>query len=536
MMGRTGKLLILGLVLAAGMLAQEPEGAKPLSEAEFVTLVNAKTPPEQIVAEIRARGIAFELTPKLEEGLKSLQLEVLIEALTEPARVELRSNAAGAEVTVDGEKREPVSAQGEVGLSGLAPGTHIIQLRAEDYVSDSVQLFLKPGETRQVELELRAAVVATPGPLGTQVSVQAGTTADAALAELEFAKEPEERLPLLQKLVERYAESPLALLGYAQLQETYLQAEQFDNAIAAGENILQRDPRNFAARVRQVRASAGKGDLEKGFEYAAQASQLVEELPAAPPPEGITAESWESEKRDLLKDAQGELRTLAYTLFAGASQVADPARKVALLERFVEMFPASDYLGSALMQLALASQQRGDAEASLRWADRGLELNPDQGILLMLAADVLSERGQNLAKARALAAHLLELLSADPEKVRPEGLPEEQWASLRPLWEGTGHSVLGQVLLHEGAAQPAREKEITRRAVTEFRAASPLLKGQPQLYARNLYRLGFAHQKLGELALARDVLTEAAALESPYRPLAQDLLAKVKQALARRRR
>lgn len=524
------RLLVVASLLATGLVAQEPEAAKPMSEPEFLSLVQAKTPLEEIVAEVQARGIAFRVTPDLEETLKKMKaknMEDLLEALTAPATVEIHTNVPGARVTLDAEERGSVSPEGELVLTGVPAGRHLVRLQAEGHVSDRVDIFLKPGGTQRVEMELTSAIMSKPGPLGRQVSVQAGTAEDSALVELEFVKDPQARAQKLQDLIQRYNHSPLALLAYGMLQQTYLTNGQYDEAIAAGEEILQRDPQNFAARMRSARACRGKGELEAAFDYAAQARQQVEELRAAPAPAGTAPDAWEREKTSLLEEAEGELGNLAYDLFLAASAEPDPARKSAFLEKFVELFPQSDYSPQAFVSLAVAYQQQGKAEKMLVWADKALEANPNEPVALVLVSDALSDRGQRLDQARELGTRLLDLLTNEPEKVRPQGLSDEQWAAQRQLWEGLAHSALGQVLLHE---------ENTEEALGELRAASPALKGEKQLYARNLYRLGFAYAKLGgiqNMERAREVLNELVELGTAYAPPGRDLLQRVNQALAK---
>ena len=65
------------------------------------------------------------------------------------------------------------------------------------------------------------------------------------------------------------------------------------------------------------------------------------------------------------------------------------------------------------------------------------------------------------------------------------------------------------------------------QAVNAFRQAAPLLKSNPTSYARNQYRLGFTLAKMQKIPEARAALTEAAAIDSPYRALAQQTLAKI---------
>ena len=523
------RLLVIALLVWFALPAahgQEPD--RPMSEAEFISLVNAKTPEDKLIETVRARGVTFKPSAALDEGLRKLKFTRLLTALTEPATLEITVSVPGAEVLVDAEKRAAVSPDGRAVVGGIAPGEHSLDVRAGDYVDANQKLFLKPGETQRLEIALRAAVSLTSGPLGSRVSVQAGTPADAALAQLEFATTPEDRVEMLTKLVKEFASSPLAFEGYRLLQGTYLEMNRYDESLAAGDEILKRDPKNFSARVRQAHAYFGKGEAENALKAADEARALLDAVGTAVPPMGADPAAWQREKEELVETARNEWNGLAYSAYVGLSQVADPGEKRALLEHYLHIFPQSAYRPAALGLLALTAQQMGDAEGMMRYANLGLEANPDSPMLLILVSDVLSERGQELARARGLATRLLDLLKSSPDKVRPEGLSDEQWAAQREVWEGLTRSILGQILL--------REKD-TGAAIREFRAAMPLLQSQPLLSARNLYRLGFTLASIGgreNLQEAQRLLTEVVQSQTPYASLARDLLAKVQAKLGPR--
>lgn len=524
---RAGRILVIALLVAlAGPIARAQESERPMSEAELISLVNAKTPEDKLIAEVKSRGITFKPSAGLEDGLRKLKLTRLLATLIEPGTIEVTVNLPGADVLVDAEKRGAVPADGKVVVSGLAPGEHSVKVHAEDYVDANLDVFLKPGETRALKAELRQAVSATPGPLGMRVSVSAGTPADAALAQLEFAREPAARIEMLTKLVHDFDRSPLALLGYGMLQDAYIGAEQYDQALAAGQELLRRDPKNFSARVHQVQAYLGKGEVETAFQQAQEAHAQVEQLEKnIVPPMGADPAAWERDRQQLLESARGEWGNLSYTAFVAVSQVPDPARKRGLLEQFVELFPQSAYKEAAVVQLAVTAQQLGDADGALRWANAGLEANPNQGTLLVLAADVLGDTGKDLGRGREFATRLLGLIQNEPDKVRPAGLSDEQWAAQQKIWQGLAHSALGQINMYEGKA-PA--------GIEEFRTAAPFFAGQPGLEARNLYRLGYALASVGgrgNLQEAQTVLSQVVALNSPYAAPARDLLAKVEAAL-----
>ncbi|HXE75223.1 MAG TPA: PEGA domain-containing protein [Candidatus Xenobia bacterium] len=527
-------LVLLSAAVIAGLRAQEAES--PISEAEFVRMIQAKAPADQIVAAIRARGIAFKLSPQLESDLRTLKISsAVIDLLKAPGHLEIRANAPGGEVMVDGQPRGALSAEGILMVKDLASGPHVVRVRAEGRVPAQGDAFIKPGETARVDLVLLPAVSTTPGPLGARINVQAGTVEDAALVDLEFEKDPDARAKKVDAIAQQFGrDSPVTALAYGMLQDSYLTAGKYSEALAAGDKVLERDPLNFPAIVRQARAWAGQGLLENALEQAARAQRLVNELQTATPPSDLSPTAWESEKRKMSDTASAELQSLSYDLIVATTQVEDAGRRAKLAQRFLEVFPESPYRSSAYFTLAVAAQQQGDVPNLVKWSDAGLETEPHNAVLLMMLATTLAERGvaggpptkDDLEKARDAATRLLELLTKDPDKARVAGTSDEQWAAQKQVLEGMGHLSLAQVLLNEGA-DPLNKPKL-EQAIAEFKLAGPMIKSDNYSYARNQFLLGFAYAKLGEAASARAVLNEVVALDTPYRDHARDLLSKLK--------
>lgn len=529
-----GLLVLAGLLgpPAAGLAAQQASEPTPLRHNEFVDLVNAKVPSDDIVAQIKARGIDFQVTPELEASLQQVEGgPALLAALRAPATLEVMVNVAGAAVEVDGESRGTATADSPVVVSGLAPGSHLIHVAAERYVPERQSVFLKPDENHRVEIALGAAVETEPGLLGTEVNVKAGTKEDTLIVQVEAVSDPAQRIAQLEELAHNYADSPLSLLVYQMLQPAYMRKEQYDKALEVGQALLERDPENFGARLRIAQAHLRRGEIEPAFEAGEQARTILQEAKAKPGPETLSPVA----KEDMLEDAQQRLQNLAYDFYVTVARVTDPMQRSTFLERFLQLYPDSQYGSYALINLAYAYQQQGNPNKALEWGDKALETNPNEPAMLVLVSDILSDRGENLERAWELASRLVERLETDPGAVRPEGLADNQWERLRQLWEGTAQSVLGQVLLFQETAQKPAGMTKTRQAIEHFHKASPLLKIEPQLYARNLFRLGYAQAKVGDLAEAQETLNEVISLGTPYTAQAQDTLNRVVEGLQRRK-
>ncbi len=94
-------------------------------------------------------------------------------------------------------------------------------------------------------------------------------------------------------------------------------------------------------------------------------------------------------------------------------------------------------------------------------------------------------------------------------------MADEQWAQQKGLQKGLALSSLGQVNI---------EKKDNAQAVENLKAAAPLLKPDDGSYAQNQYRLGFALLNLKRTAEAKEALTQAASVNSPFRAKAQEKL------------
>jgi tetratricopeptide (TPR) repeat protein len=95
----------------------------------------------------------------------------------------------------------------------------------------------------------------------------------------------------------------------------------------------------------------------------------------------------------------------------------------------------------------------------------------------------------------------------------------------RKISAGVSHSTIGFAYL---------KQEKTAAAIPELKSATALLKGQDeQQYGRAMYGLGFAYGKLNKLTEAREVLTEAVKIQSPWQAMSQELLTKVNSARAK---
>lgn len=209
-----------------------------------------------------------------------------------------------------------------------------------------------------------------------------------------------------------------------------------------------------------------------------------------------------------------------------AYKATDPAAKAALLERYLAAFPDSAYSENAREQIAFAYQGARNADKMVASAQSAVAADPNDAPMLILLADYWSDSNSapHLDEAHADAQKALDAIQ---QAKKPGGVSDEQWQQQESLEKGIAYSCMGQVDAIKGR---------NVAAVAELKQANPLVQTNAFYYGRNLYRLGFLLAKLRRTAEAREVLTEAVGVDSPYKSHAQETLDKIGGAARPRKR
>ncbi len=361
--------------------------------------------------------------------------------------------------------------------------------------------------------------------IGKYVPIDAGSDADHALKAINAATDPAEKLALIDKFAAGPgAQGDMAIVADDLYVNYYLSQKNYDKAFEYGDKLFALDPDNFNNAVNLVRAAAEKGDEEKLASYGEKAGAILERFKSAPPPSGTDATKWEDGKRSTLRNNHDSIVYVQQLVYNGAYRSPDPSRRAALLMRFAQAFPDSDYAVPAMGVAATSYQQAQNTAKMLEVANSLLARHPDDLGMLLLLSDYYSEKGEQLAKAEEYATKAASL--ADSAQ-KPEGMSDEQWAREKALQKGLALSALGQINL---------QKKDSAQAIQNFQAAAPLLKGNDASYGRNQYRLGFAYLNLKKVPEAREAFTEAAAVKGPYQQLAGEKLKSLPATPARRKR
>lgn len=350
------------------------------------------------------------------------------------------------------------------------------------------------------------------GQIGKFVPIPAGSDADHALAEINAATDPPQKLALIDKFAAAQGQGDMAIIVDDTYVNYYLSVKNYDKAFEFGDKLFALDPDAFANGVNMVRAAEEKGDTEKLFSYGEKVSGILNRYKASPAPEGKSEDQWKLQKEATLQSVRDSATYVEQLVFTGAYRSTDAAKRAALLVRFAQMFPESVYADQAMGVAATSYQQAQNTPKMLEVANGLLAKDPKNVAMMLLLADYYSEKGEQLDKADANAK---KAISALDSAKKPEGETDEQWQGQKSLQKGLALSALGQVNI---------QRKDNASAVSNLQAAAPLLKSDPGSYARNQYRLGFALLNLKKIPEAKVALTEAASVNSPYKALAQDKL------------
>jgi tetratricopeptide (TPR) repeat protein len=364
-------------------------------------------------------------------------------------------------------------------------------------------------------LLLALAAPSARAQFGKRVMVKAGTPEDKALSAIYAAGSPAEKIALLDKFAAQYGKGDLKILAGELYVEAYLAQNNYPKVYESGDQVLALDPNNLTVAAELVRAARAAGDLAKEFSYGDRVGAILSRVKASPPPAGVTAADWGSEKGA----AYAKLApTISYTqqlLYTSAANLPDAHQKIAMLERFLAAFPDSPYVSNAELEVAGTYRESGETAKMLEFARKRLAQDPNDIAMNLLLADYLSETGKDLGEAKASAQKALELLAAAKQ---PAGVSGTDWQKQLSVQKGLAYSALGQADVTRG-----RDSQ----AVEAFEQAAPLLESSPINYARNQYRLGYTLAKMRRFAEARKALEQAAALDTPFKRLAQEELGKL---------
>lgn len=360
-------------------------------------------------------------------------------------------------------------------------------------------------------------------PAGAQIdriSIAAGTEEDHALQAISNEQDAQKKLAMYEEFVQKFSSNPAAVAyGNWQLAQAYQAAGDLQKALDYGDKALVGSPHNLDILVSQASLAQQAKNNAKLIDYAAKGGEVCQSIAKQPKPEGMSDEDFTRKVTDDKTAAQSSCDFLETTGFNVITSENDPKSRMAAIEKFTAAYPDSKFQDqvSNYALYTLGPGQLNDHARLVSFGEKTLTANPTSLPALLLLAGYYGDdtKPGSSAKAVTYAQKAIEVAKADA--------PDADKS--RKISAGVAHNILGYADL---------KQEKTASAIPELRSAAALLKGQDeQQYARALYGIGFAYGKMNKLTEAREVLTEAVKIQSPWQAMTQDLLTKVNSARAK---
>ncbi len=357
---------------------------------------------------------------------------------------------------------------------------------------------------------------------GAQVDhivIAAGTDEDHALTDISNEQDPQKKLAMYQAFVEKFAANPAAAAyGSWQLSQAYQGSGDLQKALDFGDKALAGSPHNLDILVSLASVAQQAKNPAKMMDYSAKGGEVCHSIGKQAKPDGMSDEEFAKRNSEEKADAQNSCDFLETCGFNVIQTESDPKVRMADIERFSAAYPDSKFQDPVSSYALDSLSQLKDNARLVAYGEKALAGNPNSLPALLLLANFYGDDSKpgSSAKAVSYAQKAIEVAKADA--------PDADKS--RKLSAAVAHSTVGFAYL---------KQEKTASAVPELKTATALLKGQgeDQQYARALYGLGFAYGKLNKLTEAREVLSEAVRIQSPWQPMSQDLLAKVNGARAK---
>jgi tetratricopeptide (TPR) repeat protein len=362
-------------------------------------------------------------------------------------------------------------------------------------------------------------LLAHAGAQGNKIEIPAGTPEDHDLQAITNEQDAAKKLAMYQDFVQKYSSNPAAVAyGNWQISQTYQTSGDLNKALEYGDKALGGSPKNLDILVSQASIAQQAKDNAKLIDYATKGGEVCRSIGKQPKPDGVSDDDFKRQVDDEKSAAKNSCDFLESAGFNVIASENDAKSRMADIEKYSTAFPESKFQNQVANYAMYSLGQLNDQTRLVAYGEKTLAANPNSLATLLLLASFYGDdtKPGSAAKAVSYAQKAIAVAKADAADADKS----------RKLSAGVAHTIVGYTY--------AFKQDKTQAAIPELKTAAGLLKGQDdQQYARALYGLGYAYGKLNKLTEARDVLSEAVKIQSPWQKISEDLLGKVNAARAK---
>jgi tetratricopeptide (TPR) repeat protein len=362
-------------------------------------------------------------------------------------------------------------------------------------------------------------LAARAGAQGNKIEIAAGTPEDHDLQAITNEQDAAKKLAMYQDFVQKYSSNPAAVAyGNWQISQTYQASGDLNKALEYGDKALGGSPKNLDILVSQASIAQQAKDNAKLIEYSVKGGEACNSVGKQPKLEGVSDDDFKRQIADEKSASQSSCDFLESAGFNVIASENDAKTRMADIEKYSAAFPDSKFQDQVANYAMYSLGQLNDQTRLVAYGEKILAANPNSLPALLLLANFYGDDSKPGSAAKAVSYAQKAIVAAKADA--PDADKSHKVSA------GVAHTIVGYVY--------AFKQDKTTAAIPELRAAAGLLKGQDdQQYARALYGLGYAYGKLNKLTEARDVLSEAVKIQSPWQKISEDLLGKVNAARAK---
>lgn len=360
----------------------------------------------------------------------------------------------------------------------------------------------------------------------------ANTPEDELMLVVNGSENPQQQLAALDKFAQTYADSKFMPCVDEYYTIVYLKMNNYDKAIEYGEKGLSANYQDMMLILNVLKGYVGSGKVsDAAFDFILKAPDQIKAEANPLRPASVTDAEWQKSLQENADQAKAERAYVTYAFYQLVPRLSDPNKQIEALDKFVKAFPETETTNAATLDLDYfnAYLMASKLDKVFEYGEKVIVADPNNFLVpnrLAYLYAVISRT--NLDKAGDYARKALALAQAAK---KPEGVPEDAFKKEMASQLGMAHITLGYIAFQNGSK--------TRRlapAIGEFKTAIDLLQADPALEGEALYFLGYAYeaQYPANHRGAIDALSKSASLPSRFQHDATELLAKVKEAAARK--